>query len=153
MEQLKRALFPFRFQIPADLMLILRGLQASQRDWRPLIDAEDVVGLYYGLGPAQFLTFDGRVVVDNFDWDETGAYEVTDPKEAWSAVVVGAKVWNVPELLRLLPIRPPNAIDCVQCKGTGWVSWIDAKGKEGRVVCWDRCGGLGWERETGTQLI
>lgn len=72
---------------------------------------------------------------------------MTDPKEAWSAVIVGAEVWDFPELLRLLPTRPPNAQDCDQCKGTGWVSWVDAVGKEGRVVCWDRCGGLGWECE------
>jgi hypothetical protein len=144
MEQLRRAPSPFRFQIPEDLIAKLRDLRARQRDWRELIDAEDVVHLYYGLGPALFLTFDGRVLVDNFDWDETGAYEVTDPKEAWSAIVVAASVWGFPELLWLLPPQPPNTIHCVQCNGTGWTSWVDSEGKAGRVVCWDRCGGLGW---------
>jgi hypothetical protein len=147
MEQLKRATSPFRFQIPEDLIPRLRGLRARQRDWREVIDAEDVVHLFYGLGPARFLACDGRVLVDNFDWDDSGAYEVTDPKEAWSAVVVGADVWRFPELLRLLPARPPDAKDCVQCKGTGWVCWVDAEGRKGRVVCWDHCGGLGWVRE------
>jgi hypothetical protein len=144
MEQLKRAADPFRFHIPEDLIPKLRGLRARQKDWREVIDAEDVVHLYYGLGPAEFLAFDGRVLVDNYDWDGTGAYKVTDPKKAWSAVVIGAKLWNFPELLQLLPIRPPDAVDCGQCQGTGWVSLVDAEGKQGQFVCYDRCGGLGW---------
>jgi hypothetical protein len=147
MEQLKRAASPFRFELPDDLIPKLRALRAGQKDWREVIDAEDVVHLYYGLGPAMFLTFDGRVLVDSFDWDETGAFEVSDPKQAWTAVIVGAKVWNFPDLLQLLPVRQQNASDCPQCKGTGRVSWVDAVGKEGSVVCWDRCGGLGWIAE------
>jgi hypothetical protein len=82
MEELKRAVSPYRFRIPDDLIPKLRSLRARQRDWRELIEAEDVVHLYYGLGPARFLTFDGRVLVDNDDWDGTGAYEVSDPREA-----------------------------------------------------------------------
>ena len=103
MEQVQRAASPYRFRIPDDLVPTLRSLRASQRAWRPLIEAEDVVHLYYGLGPARFLTFDGRVLVDNEDWDGSGAYEVSEPKEAWSAIVVGADVFSCPELLRLLP--------------------------------------------------
>jgi hypothetical protein len=143
-DQLKRATSPFRFHIPENLISKLRSLRARQQNWRELIDKEDVVHLFYGLGPARFLAFDGRILVDPYDWDETDAYEVTNPKEAWSAIVVGADIWSFPELLRLLPARPLHAIDCSQCKGTGWVSWVDAEGKEGRVVCRDRCGGLGW---------
>jgi hypothetical protein len=146
-EQLRRADNPYRFRIPEDLVPRLRDLRSRQDPWSELIDAEDVVHLYYGLGPAMFLTLDGRVLEDSSDWDATGAHEVTDPKQAWSAVVVGAKVWGFPELLRLLPARPPKAADCVQCHGTGWVSWVDAEGKTGQVVCWDRCGGLGWLAE------
>jgi hypothetical protein len=150
MEQLRRAVAPFRFSIPEDLIPRLRALRARQRDWRALIDAEDVVHLYYGLGPALFLAFDGRVLVDPYDWDETGAYEVTDPKEAWTAVVVGADVWGFPDLLRLLPARPPGAVDCVVCKGAGWVFAKDAEGKNLKLLCWDRCGGLGWVCEGPT---
>jgi hypothetical protein len=146
MAQLKRATSPFRIRIPENLIPELRHLRARQRDWSTLIEAEDVVHLFYGLGPARFLAFDGRVLVDPTDWDDTDAYEVTDPKEAWSAIVVGAKVWGFPDLLRLLPDRPASALDCIQCKGTGWVSWVDPVGNEGRVVCRDQCGGLGWEQ-------
>jgi hypothetical protein len=145
MSQVKRAAVPFRFDIPEDLIPKLRNLRSRQQDWSELIDAEDVVHIYYGLGPARFFAFDGRVLVDPYDWDETDAYEVTEPKEAWSAIVVGASIWSFPELLRLLPTRPPNARNCPHCEGTGWVSWVDAVGKKGQFVCWDRCGGLGWE--------
>lgn len=146
MAQLKRAASPFRFHIPQDLVPNLRSLRARQQDWNEIIDAEDVVHLYYGLGPSLFLAFDGRVLVDPSAWNETDAYEVTDPKEAWCAIVLGADIWKLSALLQLLPTRPLNARDCSECQGTGWVSWVDAVGKKGRILCWDRCGGLGWER-------
>src|SRR5262245_33210624 len=121
MEQLKRAASPYRFRIPLDMIPKLRSLRARQQDWRELIDAEDVVHLYYGLGPAQFLTLDGRVLVDNYDWDGTGAYEVSDPKTACIAVVYTARRFDFPELLRILPQRPPAAFDCPRCGGSGWL--------------------------------
>jgi hypothetical protein len=144
MEQLKRAESPYRFRIPDDMIPHLRNLRARQQPWRELIEAEDVVHLYYGLGPARFLTFDGRVLVDNWDWDETGAYEVSNPKEAWTAVVVGADIWDFPELLWLLPERPPDAVDCPVCDGLGYVFPSSPDGRQYKIVCRDRCGGLGW---------
>jgi hypothetical protein len=153
MEQLKRASSPYRFHIPDDLIPTLRSLRARQQDWRPLIDAEDVVHLFYGLGAARFLTFDGRILVDNIDWDGTGAYEVTEPKEAWSAVVVGADVIACPELLRLLPNRPLTAINCPSCGGAGWHFLRSADGGQGKMVCWDVCGGLGWVAQWRREMI
>jgi hypothetical protein len=147
MEQLKRADSPFRFEIPEDLIPKLREIQTRQGNWRELIDAEDVVCLYPGLGPAIFLTFDGRVLQDNYDWDESGAYEVTDPKNAWSAVVLAADAWNLPDLLKLLPPRPLDARDCPDCRGMSFTSLSDAKDKRFKVVCFHGCGGLGWVRE------
>jgi hypothetical protein len=143
MEQLKRAKLPYRFRIPDDMIPKLRSLRARQPNWRELIDAEDVVHLYYGLGSAQFLAFDGRVLVDNHDWDGTGAYEVSDPKSAWIAVVYPANRWDFPELLRILPDRPPHAIDCPRCAESGWLRLPFFAGGRG-VVCEDLCGGLGW---------
>ena len=144
MVQLKRAMSAFRYHIPADLVADFRSLRARQNDWSELIDSEDVVHPFYGLEPGRFLAFDGRVLVDPIDWDGTDPYEVVNPKEAWSAIVVGADTWNFPLFLRLLPTRHPNALDCSQCKGTGWIRWIDAVGNPGCVVCRDGCGGLGW---------
>ena len=67
MEQIKRAASPYRFRIPVDMIPGLRSLRARQEDWRPLIDADDVVHLFYGLGRARFLAFDGRVLVDSHE--------------------------------------------------------------------------------------
>lgn len=108
MEQLKRAESPYRFLIPEDLIPKLRSIRAQQKDWREVIDAEDVFRLCYGLGPDCFLAFDGRILVDNDDWDGTGAYEVSmkDSKYAWLIVVYAANRLCLPELLRILPARP-----------------------------------------------
>lgn len=107
-----------------------------------MVEAEDVVHLYYGLGPALFLAFDGRVIVDDY-FNETGVYEVSDSKEAWMAVAMEAELWGVPELRRLLPERAADAVNCLQCKGSGWFRWPTTEGGQGRVVCWE-CGALGW---------
>jgi hypothetical protein len=89
-----------------------------------------------------FLAFDGRVIVDDY-FHETGVYEVTDPKEAWVAVAIGADMWGVPELRRLLPDRPAGATDCPHCKGSGWFRWPAADGRPASLVCWE-CGAVGW---------
>jgi hypothetical protein len=141
-ERLRRAENPYRFTIPDDLVPQLRRLRARQRKWSEVIDAEDVVHLYYGLGPAMFLAFDGRVLVDD-SFNETGCYEVSDPKEAWVALAVGANVWSFPELLRLLPERPSGALDCPDCRGVGWLFFPTSDGRQCKVVC-RGCGALGW---------
>jgi hypothetical protein len=142
--QLKRAEAPYRFHIPDDLVPRLRELQARQKPWSDAVGTQDVVHLYYGLGPALFLAIDGRVITDDYDnfTEGAGVYEVTDPKEAWVAVAIGADVWGLPELHRLLPERPAGAADCPQCKGLGWL-WPTADRPQGSVVCWE-CGALGW---------
>jgi hypothetical protein len=119
--QLKRAEDPYRFRIPDDLVPRLRELQARQKSWSDVVDAEDVVHLYYGLGPALFLAFDGRVITDDYDnfTEGAGVYEVTDPKEAWVAVAIGADVWGVPELRRLLPERPGARPTARSARGRG----------------------------------
>lgn len=147
MDHIRRATSPFRFQIPDDLIEPLRDLQARQQKWSPVIDSEDVVHLFYGLGVPKFLTFDGRVLADPTEWDGTNPYEVIDSKEAWSSIIVGASLFKFPELLRLLPKRPANAHNCSQCHGTGSIKIKPTNGKQVEIVCADRCGGLGWVSE------
>lgn len=143
MEQLQRAEQPYRFRIPEDRLPKMRDVRARQQEsWRDLIEAEEVIHLYLGLGPARFLTFDGRVLVDNYDWDGTGAYEVSEPKKACVAVVHAAASLGFPDLLRVLPERPAHAVDCPRCGGSGWLC-RSANGRSG-VVCEEHCGGLGW---------
>jgi hypothetical protein len=136
-DQIQRAENPYRFCIPNELIPVFRVLRARQKDWRELIDAEDVVHLFYGLGRARFLTFDGRVLVDSIEWDGTGAYEVTEPKEAWAAVACGAITFQCPELQNLLSKRPSGTEECTKCRGIGLYPPDDP-----RIVC--VCDGLGW---------
>jgi len=105
-----------------------------------------------GLGPAVYLAADGRVV-----WD--GWYEWTEAaptiRNAYMSVVVGASKTGVTDLLKLLPPRPPDAIDCSACGTTGWTDLVDADGKPFQIVC-HKCAGLGWmTRLTGvvTELV
>ena len=101
--------------------------------------------LYAGLGPALYLTSDGRVLVDNYIDDEE--LREADDAEALSAIVVGAKTTGVRELLDLLPDRTRAAVDCKRCDATGW--WLVpgstdvVTGEPGTMVCPD-CHGLGW---------
>jgi hypothetical protein len=146
MERLMRATSPCRVTIPDDLIPKLRALRASQHDWRPcreVIEVEDVVELSHSLGPNWYLTFDGRFLVDKFDWDGSGAYEVVDPKKAWIVVVYAADHFGLPDLLRILPARPRDAVDCPKCGGSGWLLRPPGNGQWG-VVCEDVCCGLGW---------
>ena len=77
MENLKRAESPYRVDIPDDLIPTLQALRAGQKDWprcREVIEAENAVQLSYSLGPDWFLTFDGRFLIDKYDWDGSGAF-------------------------------------------------------------------------------
>ena len=99
------------------------------------------------------MAFDGRVITDDYDnfTEGAGVYEVTDPKEACVAVAIGADVWDLPELCRLLPERPGDAADCPQCKGSGWFRWPTTDGRQGSVVC-RGCGALGWLSPSPAEL-
>lgn len=145
MEQLRRAARPYRFRIPDQLLPKLYAVRARQSErWRELIEAEDVIHLFLGLGPARFLALDGRVLVDNYDWDGTGAYELADPKKACIAVVYAANSLKFPELLQILPARPADAVDCPRCGGSRWLARPNTDLRGWGVVCEDVCGGLGW---------
>jgi hypothetical protein len=139
---LTRANAPWRAAIPAEIVPRLRALQRSQRKdwWPPWVLAEDALLLDPGMGPVLYLTFDGRVLEDRDGWDEEGGcFEVTDPKDAWMSLIVGAKKQGAPELLRLLPTRPNGAAECTSCAGTG--RWPPPM----TFLC-EHCGGLGWRQ-------
>lgn len=54
MAEIIRAKKPLRFRIPDEIIPTLRDRKKRQGAWRDLIDQEDVVLLYHGLGPAVF---------------------------------------------------------------------------------------------------
>jgi hypothetical protein len=93
--------------------------------------------LILDMGGCYALRRDGEVV--SFAWDEPhGLAVVADDRLRNAAFYQGSLKY--PELNALVPARPPNAIDCSSCGGTGTLSL------EGRsapnVICF--CGGLGW---------
>ena len=133
-----------RFEIPENLIPKLRELQSRQMVHPDeVLKTEDAVELYASIGPTLYLTFDGRVIVHAFLDDEPPC-ESSDPKDFYQMVVLGARAYLMPELLSLLPQRPPDSTDCSNCKGSGW--WLfmkDTKGKPIELACWE-CGGVGW---------
>ena len=136
------------FEIPENLIPKLRELQKQNLSY-PIVKSEDAVVMYIGMGGEMYLTFDGRVIT--VDWMD--GYQPNEAKtlsEAAMALVLGAERSNLPELLSLLPSRPPEAEDCLNCKQTGW---LNLGSETLTFICGD-CGGLGWKvQETGDVTV
>ena len=64
---------------------------------------------------------------------------VREPHQARVALAAGAEMY--PELAFLRPRRPPDAVPCPGCGGTGVVQ-LDGQVAPPNVICY--CGGLGW---------
>jgi hypothetical protein len=132
-----------RFQIPESLLPRFKQLQKESDYPDEVMKSEDAIVMFPGLGPASYLTMDGRVIVHD-DMDDEPPREAADKKEAYSAIVIGAKLRKAPELLSLLPARTAGAKDCQSCGGGGWRTvGASTNGEAVTIVCWD-CGGLGW---------
>ncbi len=129
------------FKIPEDLIPRLKELQAKDSH-HDIVRSEDAVIMFGGMGDPLYLTLDGRVIIDECFMEDKGPREAETLIEAAMAVVVGAKVRNFPELFSILPKRPENSIDCVNCEKTGW---FKPGGVLSPFVCGD-CGGLGWKQ-------
>jgi hypothetical protein len=95
------------------------------------------VDLAGGPGHGFMMSLDGRI----FEWDfDTDERLVVDPLQIRLALVSAT---SIPELMRLVPARPAEAVDCETCKGTGrrTVGPID-------WLC-DACGAVGWRALAG----
>ena len=134
-----------RFVIPTEFVSRLRELQAQSKQHfsDEIVDAEDAVVMTLGLGAARYLTFDGRVIIHDYMEDEPPR-EAKDATEMYSAVVVGAKQRNAPELLSLLPSRPEAAVDCAACENSGWLVFGADAPQPLEIIC-SECGGVGWK--------
>lgn len=126
------------FEIPDKLVPMLRELQKVNA-YDEIVKQEDAVVMYGGMGDPMYLTFDGRVIIDECFMEEKGVREAKTFAEAAMAVTVGAKIRNFPELLSILPERPQDAFDCKECDKSGWLKIIP----DNPFVC-HKCGGLGW---------
>ena len=126
------------FDILTKLVPILRELQnADKKHGGEIIQSEDAIIMTLGMGDAYFLTFDGRVFIE--DWmDGDRPREAKTIIEATTALVIGAHKRNTPELLDMLPLQTQESRDCENCEG----GWRDLE-TSGTFVC-QNCGGLGW---------
>lgn len=132
-----------RFDLSSSLLARLREVQEQRGNADELTEREDAFLLDPGLGPAAYLSSDGRVIVDPQDWDGGPVYEANDD-EAITALVAGAKKMGVAELLTLIPTRPENAQICPLCDGARWyVFGTDANEKQVELIC-PICCGRGW---------
>jgi hypothetical protein len=78
-----------RLVLPESLLEELRVWRES-RLLDPIEREHDTFCLDPGLGPAYFLTSNGRMLVDGTYWNETPVREASDD-EALAAIVVGAR--------------------------------------------------------------
>ena len=131
-----------RFTIPTSILARLRQERVRRPD-NELQDREDAFLLFPGMGPALFLTADGRILKDARDWDESANVEEGSDDDAVAAIVIGAENWDIPELLSLLPEAPQNSRPCPQCGGSRWFSFRNYHGNPAKIIC-PECGGRGW---------
>jgi hypothetical protein len=127
------------FDLPGPLRKSLED-QRAQRSWRDPIEWDyDAFLLDPGLGPATYLTADGRIL-----WDDDGWGVQATRREIYVALTAGARKTGITALLALLPARPEDADPCTRCDGTG--RWAGLRSVSGEVIsmCCPDCGSLGW---------
>jgi len=132
-----------RFVLPATLLDELRAWRASRAS-DEVEERHDAFCLDPGLGPAWYLTSDGRVLRDGTNWDDEPLREAVDA-EACQTIVVGAAKTKIIGLLDLLPVRPNASPTCARCHGHRYASVASGHPESPRFVCSD-CNGLGWTR-------
>jgi hypothetical protein len=95
----------------------------------------DALPLYEGWTGWVVLTDLGEVLEET---DEGGVLSAVPEPLRTIHLVAGAE--RYPELLSLLPVRPPGSMECRHCSGTGWV---EIKGNATKLRCGE-CRALGW---------
>jgi hypothetical protein len=103
----------------------------------------DALPIAYDLWAAIFLTPDGEM----FGLDMIDPPSEQMPVAAlWRQLVyLNMAVPDFPELSAALPARPPDAIDCPDCAGHGYIDnrTLAAGGGSATWPCWP-CGSMGW---------
>ena len=89
-----------------------------------------------GMGPMQYLTSDGRILLDYRTWDGTGIRFEQDLDRAICTIVCGTKKTGITPLLELIPSLL-NPVVCKYCNGTRWYQL-----QNGEIVC-PGCSGRG----------
>lgn len=128
-----------RFTISTQLLHALRSLH--DRGWRAddVTAGHDAFLLDPGLGPAVYLTADGRILIDERAWSDGPLREATED-EAIVALVVGAHKTGIEGLIDLIPPPPEGSQACSRCDSHRWLA---AETDAFALVCPD-CRGTGW---------
>lgn len=125
-----------RFELSPELLVELRRVR-EERGWAdPITVREDAFLMFGGMGSPGYLTSDGRVLIDESDWNPSLREAVGD--EAYLYLVLGAKLTGIRALLDLVPTRPGVGRVCARCDGRRWMVF-----GTGEVICID-CRGKGW---------
>jgi hypothetical protein len=106
-----------------------------RRNYVEVAVATNCLPVYTDMGGALLLDTDGTVRC--YEWDTLRTTEITDDRQIVLAIVAAAQEY--PDLIDLLPRRPPLATSCSDCSGTG-------KLFDGKIYC-GTCHGLGWVAE------
>ena len=99
---------------------------------RQVAEATGALPVHVDMGGALVITAEGDVV--QYDL-ETGA--TVRPNEDWKVLALAKASRRFPELKELAPKKPPNAIQCPSCAGTGTMP-----GNTDCATCW----ATGWIR-------
>ena len=89
-----------------------------------------------GMGPMQYLTSDGRILLDYRTWDGTGIRFEQDLDRAIGTIVCGSRKTGIMSLLELIPPLL-NPVVCKYCNGNRWYHL-----QNGEIVC-PGCSGRG----------
>jgi len=125
--------------IPLPLSPALLAKLRANRARRNLDEVErehDAFLLDPGLGPAVYLTSEGRLLADNTAFFGDTIEELTKDEDVIPYLVVGARKTGVVELLELVPPAPADAVVCPMCEGSRYWQVI-------RMVCL-LCRGRSW---------
>jgi hypothetical protein len=112
----------------------------AHEDRRKAAESAHALPLYLDWSACMALRPDGQIIW--IDYDEPHQVRaVEDERERNIGLFKGSR--RDPDLGFLAPVRPPDAIECPDCKGTGRLTF--PAGQEHlaeKVVC--SCGGVGW---------
>ena len=110
-------------------------LDDDSKKWlHPVIRKHHFLPLYHGWTDTLGLRPNGTFVRWHQEAEGQPLAPLGDPFWQRFALCQGAKLY--PELTVLIPDRPPGAIDCEPCGGSGEIGVLPT------VIC--ECGGVGW---------
>lgn len=98
------------------------------------VEGRKCLSLYGSLGFECALREDGAFLITVGIEEAENWRLANDQERIWLTIGAQRKVY--PELSVLLPLRPVDALDCGECRGSGF-AYHDV------VICW-ACSALGW---------